>query len=170
MGDRLGSMRAAVAALTQRADIRIDPVDGVASLYEATPVGGPPGQPMFLNSAVAIHTRRTPLALLEIALAIEASLGRVRREPWGARVIDLDLLLYDNLIMADAQLTLPHPRMHKRRFVLEPLAEIAGDVIHPVLGRAVADLARERRSESSPDETVAWVAGPDWPFDAPEAT
>src|SRR5262249_33520693 len=94
----------------------------------------------YLNAAAALRTGRSPDDLLQLLLQIEASLGRVRSERDGPRTIDLDLLLYDDLTRDDPQLTLPHPRMHQRLFVLQPLAEIAPGAVPPVWRRTVGEL------------------------------
>lgn len=124
LGDREGNIRAALARLDATPGVR---VERVSALRETAPVGGPPGQPPYLNGAARLSTTLAPRALLERLLAIEAALGRVRAERWGPRAIDLDLLLYDDLRIEEEDLSVPHPRMRERPFVMEPLAEIGYD-------------------------------------------
>lgn len=121
LGDRLALLRRAVEALC---GLRGVVVIAQSSVYETAPVGGPE-QPDYLNMVVAVETELPPEALLEGCLAIEAAHGRVRRERWGARTLDIDLLSYGDLVLATERLTLPHPQVGQRAFVLVPLAEIA---------------------------------------------
>ncbi len=160
LGDRAAVMRSAVIALDDRPRISVDFDGGVASLYESSPVGGPSPQPAYFNSTVRVTTTLEPAALLNEVLLIEAALGRTRRERWEARVIDIDLLLYNDLVLDDESLSLPHPRLPQRRFVLEPLAEIAGDLVHPTLRVTIESLARQIRS-SRPGRVahVLWTWG-----------
>ena len=140
LGDRRAYLDQALADLRGRPDIE---VAHVSSVYETAPVGGPAGQGPYLNAVAELRTERTPQALLNVLQEIETALGRVRLERDGPRTIDLDLLLYDDRVSTDPQLTLPHPRLHQRLFVLQPLADIAPGLIHPVLKRSVADLLAE---------------------------
>jgi 2-amino-4-hydroxy-6-hydroxymethyldihydropteridine diphosphokinase len=120
----------------------VDGVDvlAVSQLRETEPVGGV-DQPTFLNGAVAVRTTLDPRALLDVLLEIERSLGRVREERWGPRTVDLDLLVYGSEAVDEPGLRVPHPRLHERRFALEPLAELAPDLDVPGLGRVAAALA-----------------------------
>jgi 2-amino-4-hydroxy-6-hydroxymethyldihydropteridine diphosphokinase len=112
-----------------------------ASRYRETPpVGGPPGQGRFLNGACLIETELSPHAVLHLLNAVENTLHRDRQTRWGERTIDLDLLLYGDLVVESDDLTLPHPRMATRRFVLEPSAEIAADLPYPLATCTVGDL------------------------------
>ena len=137
LGDRIGQLSAAIAALGEHPAIA---VERVSSFVETQPVGGPAGQGKFFNAAAVIETELSPQDLLRALLTIERQLGRERREAWGPRTIDLDLLLYGEAIVETPGLVLPHPRLHQRRFVLAPAAEIAADWRHPVLDQSIAEL------------------------------
>ncbi|MGQ9477018.1 MAG: 2-amino-4-hydroxy-6-hydroxymethyldihydropteridine diphosphokinase [Candidatus Bipolaricaulia bacterium] len=110
-----------------------------ASLYETEPVGVE-DQPWFLNSVVEVETSLPPRGLLHRLKEIERELGREDRGRWGPREIDLDLLLYGDLILEEDGLILPHPELHRRKFVLEPLCELAPELVHPRLKRPLRDL------------------------------
>jgi len=137
LGDRRRNIQSAVELLRATAGTS---VTKVSSLHETAAVGGPAGSPAFLNAAAEVETSLEPAALLARLLEIERLLGRERREKWGPRTIDLDVLLYDDRVVDEPHLHIPHPLMHQRRFVLAPLAEIAPGAIHPVLKRSVAEL------------------------------
>ncbi|MFM7244145.1 MAG: 2-amino-4-hydroxy-6-hydroxymethyldihydropteridine diphosphokinase [Planctomycetaceae bacterium] len=130
----------------------------VSHYRETVAVGGPPDQDPFLNAACLLETALPPRAVLEMLAAVENTLARDRRERWGPRTIDLDLLLYDDVVMDSPELTLPHPRMATRRFVLEPAAEIAATLPHPRSGCTVGDLLANIAA-AHPFVTVVGVPG-----------
>ncbi len=137
LGDRRAALEAAVAALASRAGVRVAAVSG---FRETVPIGGPQDQPAYLNAALRLETELDPRSLLHVLQGVENELGRVRSERWGPRTVDLDLLLYDDLALDTPELTLPHPRMSFRRFVLEPAAEVGGEMMHPTTGWTVVRL------------------------------
>lgn len=146
LGDREAHLHGALAALGSIHGTR---VAACSSFHETVPVG-PPGQGPYLNAAAELWTTRTARELLGAFHDIEQAHGRdrAREARWGARTLDLDLLLYADQIIGEQGLIVPHPRMHERRFVLEPLAEIAPDAVHPVLAQTVTrmlDSLRRRR-------------------------
>jgi 2-amino-4-hydroxy-6-hydroxymethyldihydropteridine diphosphokinase len=140
LGSNLGDREATIArAVELLADARGVEVVGVSRLRETEP-WGPVEQPPYLNGAVEVETDLPPRALLDVLLAVEQALGRERTgERWGPRTIDLDLLLYGDDELDEPGLTVPHPRLHERRFALEPLAELAPDAVVPGRG-TVAEL------------------------------
>jgi 2-amino-4-hydroxy-6-hydroxymethyldihydropteridine diphosphokinase len=140
LGDRADYLERALTALRQCEGVQ---VTRVSPVYETRPVGGPLGQGPYLNAVAEVRTECSAHDLLDVLLAIEQQLGRVRQEREGPRTIDLDLLLYGDLVHADERLIVPHPRLHERLFVLQPLAQIAPGLIHPALKRSVAELLAE---------------------------
>jgi len=139
MGDRERMLWSAVHMLAFNPEVE---VVAVSSIRETDPVGFA-AQPRFLNAAVALDTELEPRALLEFLMAVERELGRTRDGPrFGPRTIDLDLLLYGDEVVDEPGLTVPHPRLHERRFVLEPLAELDDELTVPEKGAVQALLAR----------------------------
>jgi 2-amino-4-hydroxy-6-hydroxymethyldihydropteridine diphosphokinase len=161
LGSNLGDRREYLErALNRLGQLPGTQVIRVSSIYETAPVGGPPGQGPFLNATAQLELSMTPRELLTRLQEIENALGRTRSERWGARTIDLDLLLYDDLILDDLTLTVPHPRLHERGFVLEPLVEIAPEMVHPLLGETIAALhERLHRSASTATAVSSPQAG-----------
>lgn len=140
LGDRADYLERALTSLRQHDGFE---VTRVSPVYETRPVGGPAGLGPYLNAVAEVRTQREANEVLEALLSIEQKLGRVRHERNGPRTIDLDLLLYGDLVYADARLIVPHPRLHERLFVLQPLAQLAPGFLHPVLKRSIADLLTE---------------------------
>lgn len=139
LGDRLSILNAAIVKIGEQ----IGTVFIQSSFYE-TAAWGKEDQPDFLNIALGVKTLLNPLQVLEGALSIEEELGRVRHEKWGARLIDIDVILYeDEIVNLMGKLILPHPEMHKRKFVLQPMAEIAPGVVHPIFKKTIFELFRK---------------------------
>lgn len=144
LGDREKNLKEAlkhIAALPETKAIKS------SSIYETEPVGEPKQRP-FYNAVVKIETSLAPERLLQKLQEIEKAFGRVRKEKWGPRTLDLDILLYEQQIIATDKLTIPHPLMAERAFVLEPLAEIDPEAYHPVLEKTAAELLRELMDKS----------------------
>lgn len=135
LGNRAYNLQHAITVI----DSTIGEVFAKSGIYE-TDAWGKTDQPSFLNQAIGIYTNLPPMQLLDKLLAVEQQMGRVRLERWGERLIDIDIIFYGNEIIADKKLHLPHQEMHNRRFVLEPLNEIAADVEHPVLRQKVSNI------------------------------
>jgi len=148
IGDRDGNLRTAISNLAE-----IGNVVAVSSFYETEPVELT-AQPWFLNCAIKFETEKMPRQLISAILNLEQSMGRQRKQKKGPRTIDIDVLLFGSSIIEIPSLTVPHPRLHERRFVLEPLAEIAPDARHPVFKRTV----RELRDALPAGQTVKKIA------------
>lgn len=140
LGDRAGTLWEALRRLGAEPAVT---VRRVSSLVETRPAGGPGDQPRFLNAAALVETTLPPAELLAVLRGIEDGLGRERGERWGPRTIDLDLLLYDRTVFESPVLTIPHPRLHERRFVLAPAAEVAPEFLHPIFGLTIRQLLQQ---------------------------
>jgi 2-amino-4-hydroxy-6-hydroxymethyldihydropteridine diphosphokinase len=134
IGDRESHLRDAISRLENKGRIK-----SIASFYETEPVEFT-DQARFLNCALALETEEAPEQLMESVLHIEQEMGRERQQNKGPRTIDIDILLFSDTIIDSPKLTIPHPAMHERRFVLQPLAEIAPEVRHPVLKKTIREL------------------------------
>lgn len=135
LGDCQETLKQAILQLEKVPEITID---AVSSWYETRPIG--PSQPNYINGCILLTTSLSPFELLDILLTTETNFGRVRQEHWGARTLDLDLILYGDLVLDTPRLKLPHPRMREREFVLVPLAEIASHWIDPITKNSIAQL------------------------------
>jgi 2-amino-4-hydroxy-6-hydroxymethyldihydropteridine diphosphokinase/dihydroneopterin aldolase len=162
LGDRLESLRAGVRG--------VDAIDGVdvisvSKLYETAPVGGPDDQGAYLNAALLAEASLAAADLLRELHRIEAGRERERIVHWGPRTLDLDLLVYGDLVFDDPSLQVPHPRQHERRFVMVPVCDVAPDLIHPQLGRTMAELLADLPVEPGD----LWAIEDDW-LTSPEGT
>jgi 2-amino-4-hydroxy-6-hydroxymethyldihydropteridine diphosphokinase len=138
LGDSAQILEAALKTLAQTPGVLLE---AQSSVYRTVAVGPP--QPDYLNACALLRTQFTPAQLLDLLLKTEAQFGRVRRERWGPRLLDLDLLLFDDLVLNQPGLQIPHPRMAERAFVLVPLQEIAPNWIEPILQKPIATLAQQ---------------------------
>lgn len=141
VGDRLANIQQAVSLLSMTDKIKIVKS---SSFYETEPWGNK-NQTWFVNAAVALDIELSPLELLKLCQSVEMQLGRnrVNQEKWSERTIDIDILMYDNLIMSNDILSIPHPYMHKRAFVLVPMLEVKSDLVHPVFKKTISELYDE---------------------------
>ncbi len=139
LGEPLNNFRAARQQFSEHPQVE---TISSSPLYQTPPVGGPAGQSDYLNAVIEILTGLSPLDLLQLCLRIEDDAGRVRDQHWGPRTLDIDVLLFDNLTMDVPLLTLPHPRLQQRHFVLLPLNDLAPQLNHPVLNKTIATLLK----------------------------
>lgn len=135
LSDRINAIKEAKSLLTEQVGKII-----TSSHFYETQAWGKTDQPDFVNQAVAVHTKLMPDDVLTAILAIEKELGRERTEKWAERIIDIDILLYDNLVVNEKDLVIPHPHLHERNFALVPLMEIAGEEEHPVMHQTIEDI------------------------------
>ena len=142
LGSNLGDRNLHLQNAVTYIEHDIAPVIKKSSIYE-TAAWGKTDEPDYLNQVVMLRTVLSPKKLLETTLFIENTLGRQRQEKWGSRTIDIDILFYDKIIINEANLQIPHPELHKRRFTLEPLAEIEPNLLHPVLNKNILQLKSE---------------------------
>lgn len=142
LGDRVANMARALEFIEQKAGS----ITAQSQLYE-TAAWGIEEQPSFLNQVMEIASPLSPQELLKVLLSIETEMGRERRQKWGERLIDLDILYYDDMVLDEPKLQIPHPHLQERRFTLVPLCELAPLLVHPVLGKSQQELL-----EACPDQ------------------
>lgn len=138
LGNRLAFLRGGRDTLVKRVDIELVRASGV---YETEAIGGPPDNPQFLNTVLQIQTSLEPRELLKACLAVENEFGRSRPVRWAPRTLDIDILFYTDQVICEESLTIPHPRLQERAFVLAPLLEIAPNLKHPLLDQTITELA-----------------------------
>lgn len=142
LGSNLGNSAQYLENALKLIEERVGPIFAKSAVYE-TEAWGKTDQPGFLNLAIGVATSLTPTVLLDTVLAIEKTLGRVRHEKWGSRLIDIDIILYgDKIVKVGDELQIPHVEMQHRKFVLQPLAEIAPEVVHPILHQSILELLK----------------------------
>jgi 2-amino-4-hydroxy-6-hydroxymethyldihydropteridine diphosphokinase len=137
LGERLEALRGGRKALHGADGVQ---VDASSPLYETEPVGGPERQGLYLNAVLRVRTKLPPRELLTLCLEVEKRFGRRRDERWGARTLDIDILFYERVVLQESDLTLPHPRLHERPFVLLPLFDLEPDLVHPLMGVTLGEL------------------------------
>ncbi|NIP49907.1 MAG: 2-amino-4-hydroxy-6-hydroxymethyldihydropteridine diphosphokinase [Gammaproteobacteria bacterium] len=138
LGNRMAFLRGGRDTLINNPDIELVQASAV---YETEAIGGPPDNPLFLNTVLQIETSLSPEKLLSTCLAVEDEFGRSRPVRWAPRTLDIDILFYDDLVICEERLIIPHPRLQERAFVLAPLQEIAPNFKHPLLDKTVAEMA-----------------------------
>ncbi len=139
LGSNLGDRQKYLSDAADLINERLGIIQARSSVYE-TASWGLHGQPDFINQVIMLQTKLNPEDLLDEILKIELELGRKRRQKWGSRTIDIDILLYEDRVINTPDLKVPHPFLHERRFCLQPLSELAPEIIHPVLKRSIASL------------------------------
>lgn len=146
MGGNLGNPRVNLAEAVSNL-AKLFEIERKSSLYRTAPVGGPAGQPVCYNAVAQVKTEGGPKDTMNALRSIEIRMGRMRAEKWGPRIIDLDLLNQDGIVMEDKDMTLPHPMLHLRSFVLLPLSEIAPDWVHPRLNMTTMEMIGKLSTE-----------------------
>lgn len=139
LGTNLGNRSDNLLVAIEQVQITAGKIIQASSIYE-TAAWGKTDQANFLNQVIEIETALAPIDLLNALLSIEEQMGRSREIKWGPRIIDIDILLYDEIVVTSDTLTVPHPALHERKFTLVPLAEIAGDQVHPIFQKKISEL------------------------------